>query len=80
MELKTNEDRMVKIVKIAEEHYGKGEVIFVGVKFDNESGLWIAKMKLASHNNMYESADTSTKALKHLKRRVFKIIERYNNI
>ena len=78
--MKTNEDRMIRIANLAEEHYGNGEVKFVGVKFDPENKVFVSKLKLQTQMSIYESGVTSEDSLKKLKLRIKKIIKRYGAV
>lgn len=75
---KTNEDRILRIIELSEDYFGKDDVKFVGLKYDCERSSWIAKLQLKTHLSIYESANSSDEALKKLKNRVKKIIKRYN--
>jgi hypothetical protein len=80
---KTNADRIVRIAELAEEHFGTGTIKFVGVKFEVESGTWIAKLKLNeiyNYDSFSESGDSVEKAVKALKNRVKRIVKRYSEI
>jgi len=78
---KTNTDRIKKIYKLAEEHFG--DVKFVGIKYDKEDG-WVAKIDLPKPINVdsikVHHETSSTEALKKLKLRMKKIIRRYNGV
>jgi len=75
---KTNEDRVIRVVELAEEHFGEREVEFVGLKYEAEYKIWVAKLKLNNFQSIYESAENSTEAIKKLKNRLKRIIKRYN--
>jgi len=75
---KTNEDRVLRIVELAEEYFGQGEVSFVGLKYNPVTNDWTAKLKLANYPSLYETHELSDNALKALKNRLKKIIRRYN--
>lgn len=81
--MKTNADRIIRIAELAENHYGKGTIKFVGVKYEIDSNTWIAKLKLNGDHkfqSFYESGDSVESAVKALKIRIKKINERYQNI
>jgi len=80
MQRKTNEDRIIRIVELSENHFGLGEVKFVGIKYDPQTRVWVAKLRLHSYASIYESGDNPDTALKALKNRVKKIIKRYNAV
>lgn len=77
---KTNADRIVRIAELSENHFGTGTIKFVGVKFEVESGTWIAKLKLNNYDSFSESGESVEKAVKALKNRIKKIIKRYAEI
>ena len=67
-----------KITELAERHYGEGEIIFVGLKYQYKTG-WIAKIKRENGPSLTGMSTTSSgKALKRLNKRLKKIIDRYN--
>jgi len=78
--IKTNESRILRVIELSENHFGVGEVKFVGIKYDPITKVWVAKLRLNSYASIYESGDTSDEAIKSLKRRVKKIIKRYNGV
>ena len=68
------------ITKMANEHYGEGAIIFVGLKYQHGEG-WIAKIKRKDAPSLSGRSTTSSgRALKRLYKRLNKIIERYNTI
>jgi uncharacterized protein YegL len=69
-----------KIYSISTNHFG--DVKFVGIKYQTNIG-WIAKIQFVDNkyfNNLTAEGDTSLAALKNLKKRIKKIISRYNVI
>lgn len=79
---KTNADRILRIVELCEELFGKGSVRFVGVKYMTQIG-WVAKVQFEDNvyfGNLTADGDDDTEALRHLKNRVKKIIKRYNTV
>jgi len=69
-----------EIIKRAEAHYGEGEVIFVGLKYQKGSG-WIAKIKRRNAPSLTGHSTTSSgKALRRLSKRLSKVIQRYNMV
>jgi hypothetical protein len=74
---KTNEDRIVRIYELAKSHFG--EVRFVGIKYQDKIG-WIAKIQFDNYDSLIEEGEDATQALRSLKRRVKKIINRYNRV
>lgn len=76
MKEKTLESRILRVIEITEDYFGTGEVIFVGVKYDPITKIWVAKLKLLTSISIYESADNANTAIKKLKNRMKKIINR----
>jgi hypothetical protein len=75
---KTVEDRIKEIYKMAKGHFGN--VRFVGVKYHKKIG-WIAKVQFdGDFENLTADGKDVTEALKKLKKRVSKIIDRYNKV
>lgn len=75
---KTNSDRILRIYDLAKSHFG--DVRFVGVKYHAKIG-WIAKIQFnGDFENISSDGDSAEVALKKLKNRVKKIIERYNMV
>jgi len=73
--LKTSEDRIKAIYKMAKGHFG--EVRFVGIKFHDKIG-WVAKIQFDEFESLIADGNDANEALKNLKKRVRKIIHRYN--
>ncbi|KIM10008.1 MAG: hypothetical protein KU38_08465 [Sulfurovum sp. FS08-3] len=74
---KTNEDRIEAIYKLAKEHFG--EVRFVGIKLHDKMG-WVAKIQFDEFESLVAEGESATEALKDLKKRVKKIVHRYNMV
>ncbi|MBN2825386.1 MAG: hypothetical protein JXQ76_08690 [Campylobacterales bacterium] len=74
---KSNEDRIEAIYKLAKEHFG--EVRFVGIKLHDKIG-WVAKIQFDEFESLVAEGDDATDALKNLKKRVKKIVHRYNMV
>jgi len=74
---KTNSERIMAIYNMAKEHFG--EVRFVGLKYHDKIG-WIAKIQFDNYDSLIEEGEDATQALRALKRRVKKIINRYNMV
>ncbi|MEA2028972.1 MAG: hypothetical protein U9N49_08350 [Campylobacterota bacterium] len=72
---KTNEDRIKSIYDLAKEHFG--EVRFVGIKLHDKIG-WVAKIQFDEFESLIAEGSDATEALKNLKKRVKKIVHRYN--
>jgi len=75
---KSVEERIREIYKMAKAHFG--DVRFVGVKYHKKIG-WIAKVQFdGDFENLTADGIDVIDALKKLKKRVTKIIERYNKV
>lgn len=76
-EIKTIDQRIERIYKLAKEHFG--EVRFVGIKKHTKIG-WIAKIQFDEFESLISDGDTAEDALRNLRKRVKKIIDRYNMV
>ena len=76
-ELKTLDERIDRIYKMAKEHYG--EVRFVGIKRHTKIG-WVAKIQFDEFESLMADGDNAIDALKNLRKRLKKIIDRYNMV
>ena len=76
-ESRSTQERIERIHKMAKGHFG--EVRFVGIKFHDKIG-WIAKIQFDEFDSLVAEGEDSTDALKNLRKRVKKIIERYNMV
>jgi hypothetical protein len=76
-EVKTLDKRIVRIHKMAREHFG--EVRFVGVKFHTKIG-WVAKIQFDEFESLTAEGENAETALKNLRKRLKKIIDRYNMV
>ena len=77
---KTNSDRILRIHQLCEEHLGA--VRFCGVKYHSKIG-WIAKVQFeedVDFGNLTADGQDAADALRKLKNRVKKIINRYNQV
>lgn len=74
---KTLDERIDKIYKMAKEHYG--EVRFVGIKRHTKIG-WVAKIQFDEFDSLMAEGEDAVDALKNLRKRVKKIIDRYNMV
>lgn len=74
---KTIDQRIDRIYKMAKEHFG--EVRFVGIKRHTKIG-WIAKIQFDEFESLVAEGEDAIDALKKLKKRVKKIIDRYNMV
>ncbi len=73
--IKTLEERIDRIYDMANKHYG--EVRFVGIKRHHRIG-WVAKIQFDEFESLVSEGKDSEDALKKLRRRLKKIIDRYN--
>jgi len=76
-EAKTLDERIDRIYKMAKEHYG--EVRFVGIKRHTKIG-WVAKIQFDEFDSLMAEGKDAVDALKNLRKRVKKIIDRYNMV
>ena len=76
-ESKTLDQRIDRIYKMAKEHYG--EVRFVGIKRHTKIG-WVAKIQFDEFDSLMAEGKDAADALKNLRKRIKKIIERYNMV
>jgi len=78
--IKTNEYRILRIKSLSENNFGN--VKSVGIKYQNNIG-WIATVQFNKDSNidyLAEDSDNPTEALRKLKNRIKRIINRYHNI
>lgn len=76
-EVKTLDQRIDRIYKMAKDHYG--EVRFVGIKRHTKIG-WVAKVQFDEFDSLMAEGTDAINALKNLRKRVKKIIDRYNMV
>ncbi len=76
-EAKTLDERIERIYKMAKEHYG--EVRFVGIKRHTKIG-WVAKIQFDEFDSLMAEGKDAVDALKNLRKRIKKIIDRYNMV
>jgi len=76
-EVKTLDERIDRIYKMANEHYG--EVRFVGIKRHTKIG-WVAKVQFDEFESLMAEGEDAIDALKNLRKRLKKIIDRYNMV
>ena len=74
---KTIEERIERIYKMAKEHFG--EVKFVGIKFHTKIG-WVAKVQFDAFESLIAEGNDPEDALRKLRKRLKKIIDRYNMV
>ena len=72
---KTIEQRIERIQKMAKDHFG--EVRFVGIKYHSKIG-WVAKVQFDEFESLIAEGTDATDALRKLRKRLKKIIDRYN--
>ena len=76
-EVKTLDERIDRIYKMAKEHYG--EVRFVGIKRHTKIG-WVAKIQFDEFDSLMAEGENAIDALKNLRKRLKKIMDRYNMV
>jgi len=76
-EAKTLDQRIDRIYRMAKEHYG--EVRFVGIKRHTKIG-WVAKIQFDEFDSLMAEGKDAVDALKNLRKRIKKIIDRYNMV
>ena len=76
-ETKTLDQRINRIYKMAKEHFG--EVRFVGIKRHTKVG-WVAKIQFDEFDSFMAEGATATDALRTLRKRLKKVIDRYNTV
>ena len=74
---KTLDERIDRIYKMAKEHYC--EVRFVGIKRHTKIG-WVAKIQFDEFDSLMAEGEDAVDALKNLRKRIKKIIDRYNMV
>lgn len=73
--VKTLDQRIERIYGLAKEHFG--EVRFVGIKKHTKIG-WVAKIQFDEFESLVSEGKDAEDALKKLRKRLKKIIDRYN--
>lgn len=76
-EKKSIEERIERIHKMAKDHFG--EVRFVGIKLHTKIG-WVAKIQFDEFDSLVAEGEDAETALKNLRKRLKKIIDRYNMV
>jgi len=76
-EVKTVEDRIARLLRETREHFG--EVRFVGVKLHDKIG-WVAKIQFDEFESLVAEGEDAISAVKNLRKRVKKIVSRYNTV
>ncbi len=76
-EPKTIDQRIDRIYRMAKGHFG--EVRFVGIKRHAKIG-WVAKIQFDEFESLAAEGEDAIDALKKLRKRLRKIIDRYNMV
>ena len=76
-EVKTVEQRIERLHRETKEHFG--EVRFVGVKLHDKIG-WVAKIQFDEFESLVAEGEDAISAVKNLRKRVKKIVNRYNMV
>ena len=76
-EARTLDERIDRIYGMAKEHYG--EVRFVVIKRHTKIG-WVAKIQFDEFDSLMAEGKDAVDALKNLRKRIKKIIDRYNMV
>ncbi len=74
---KSLDERIERIYKMAKEHFG--EVRFAGIKKHTKIG-WVAKVQFDEFDSLMAEGDTAEDAVKNLRKRLNRIIDRYNMV
>ena len=74
---KTIDERIERIYRMAKEHFG--EVRFTGIKKHTKIG-WVAKVQFDEFESLVAEGETAEDAVRNLRRRLKKIIDRYNMV
>ena len=75
--IKTLDQRIDRIYKMAKGHFG--EVRFVGIKRHTKVG-WVANIEFEEFDSLIAEEDNAIDALRKLRKRLRKIIDRYNMV
>jgi hypothetical protein len=75
--VKTIDQRIDRIYRMAKGHFG--EVRFVGIKRHAKIG-WVAKIQFDEFESLAAEGEDAIDALKKLRKRLRKIIDRYNMV
>ncbi len=74
---KSLEERIERIYKMSKEHFG--EVRFAGIKKHTKIG-WVAKVQFDEFDSLIAEGETAKDAVKNLRKRLKRIIDRYNMV
>ena len=77
--VKTNSIRIKDVFDLASDHFG--DVKFVGLKYDMRDG-WLSKIRFKNdyRPSIMCSGESADDAIKELKRKIKKVIARYNDV
>ncbi|SFV67635.1 hypothetical protein MNB_SV-10-1488 [hydrothermal vent metagenome] len=76
-EVKSLDERIERVYRMAKEHFG--EVRFVGIKKHTKIG-WVAKIQFDEFESLIAEGESAEDAIKNLRKRLKKIIDRYNMV
>lgn len=76
-EPKTLDERIEQVYALAAEHFG--EISFAGIKKHNKIG-WVAKVRFDAFESLAAEGETADEAVKNLRKRLKKIIDRYHMV
>ena len=76
-EVKSLDERIERIYNMAKEHFG--EVRFAGIKKHTKIG-WVAKVQFDEFDSLIAEGETAEDAVKNLRKRLKRIIDRYNMV
>ena len=76
-EVKSLDERIEQIYDLANEHFG--EIRFAGIKKHAKIG-WVAKVRFDAFESLAAEGETAEEALKNLRKRLKKIIDRYHMV
>lgn len=76
-ETKNLEERIEQVYALAEEHFG--EIRFAGIKKHKKIG-WVAKVRFDAFESLSAEGETAEEAVKNLRKRLKKIIDRYHMV
>ncbi len=74
---KSLDKRIERIYRMSKEHFG--EVRFAGIKKHTKIG-WVAKVQFDEFESLVAEGGTAEDAVKNLRKRLKKIIDRYNMV
>ena len=74
---KSLDERIERVYRMAKEHFG--EVRFAGIKKHTKIG-WVAKVQFDEFESLIAEGETAEDAVRNLRKRLKKIIDRYNMV